>query len=97
MRVRTYLAEEQQFEANHPDLLSDLALDAPDQTAARKTPGTILVIIGESASSDHMKAYQAEYPYDDTPWMSSMMEKDAISSHTRTPATIRQPSRCRRY
>lgn len=72
MRVHDYLGEEEKFNDNHPRLIQDLVLMNPDDTASRKVPGTILVVIGESACRDEMKAYHEDYLYDDTPWMSSM-------------------------
>ena len=40
--------------------------------AEERLPHTIVVVIGESATRDHMKVFNDEYCYDNTPWMSSM-------------------------
>lgn len=40
-------------------------------TAANRIPGTVIVVIGESATRDHMKAFQPDHPTDTTPWLSS--------------------------
>ena len=37
-------------------------------------PHTILLVIGESASRDYMKAFNKEYKYDTTPWLDKMKE-----------------------
>ncbi len=34
--------------------------------------GTYIVIIGESANRDHMKAFTPDYPENNTPWLSAM-------------------------
>lgn len=39
-----------------------------------KLPGTVIVVIGESANRHHLKAFNPAYPADTTPWLSS--EKD---------------------
>lgn len=38
------------------------------QTTAKELPGTVIVVIGESACRDYMKAFTPSYPYDTTPW-----------------------------
>lgn len=40
-------------------------------TAANRIPGTVIVVIGESATRDHMKAFQSDHLTDTTPWLSS--------------------------
>ena len=37
--------------------------------------GNVLLIIGESANRDHMKAFNPDYPIDTTPWQTSMKGK----------------------
>jgi heptose-I-phosphate ethanolaminephosphotransferase len=36
--------------------------------------GTHIVVIGESESRDHMKAFNPDYPYETTPWLSSVKD-----------------------
>ena len=38
-------------------------------------PHTILLVIGESASRDYMKAFNKEYKYDTTPWLDNMAKR----------------------
>lgn len=40
----------------------------------KKLPGTVLVVIGESETSEHMKAFNEQYPIETTPWLSSEQE-----------------------
>lgn len=44
-----------------------------------RRPSTVMVIIGESASRDHMTAFKPEMEHDTTPWMRRMAED---KSHT---------------
>ena len=44
-----------------------------DQTTAKELPGTVIVVIGESACRDYMKAFTPSYPYDTTPWETKMV------------------------
>ena len=61
-----------------------------------KTPGTIILVIGESSSRDYMKVYNPNFPYDDTPWQGNMRSdnKDfvffdnAYSSYVQTVPTL---------
>lgn len=39
-----------------------------------KLPGTVIVVIGESANRDHMKAFNPDYPAETTPWLSKEKE-----------------------
>ncbi len=38
--------------------------------------GTVLVVIGESANRQHMKAFNANYDRETTPWLSQMLAED---------------------
>jgi heptose-I-phosphate ethanolaminephosphotransferase len=42
-----------------------------DTSTIRKTPGSILLVIGESADRDRMQAFTPSYPEKTTPWESS--------------------------
>lgn len=39
-----------------------------------KLPGAVIVVIGESANRDHMKAFNPDYPAETTPWLSKEKE-----------------------
>ena len=40
-----------------------------DNSMISSVPHTVVVVIGESANRDKLHAYNAEYPFADTPWM----------------------------
>lgn len=72
--VSEYVAQTQEYSAYHDERFADLRLDAPEDALAAKAPGTVIVVIGESASRTFMKAYTPSFPYDDTPWLAARME-----------------------
>lgn len=67
-RVSAYKQEQNLFSQGYDERYQCLQLTNHD-TLAQTTPGTVIVIIGESACRDNMKVYNSSYPYDDTPWM----------------------------
>lgn len=93
--VATYMKELQQYSDKHHEIYKDLKLET-DQTAAQKAPGTIILVIGESASRNYMKVYNPNFPYDDTPWQSDMAAnnpdfiffRNAYSSYVQTVPTL---------
>ena len=68
--VDAYVKQTQEYSVTHDDRYDELTLDGTT-TASVKTPGTVIVVIGESASRNYMKAFTPSFPYDDTPWMSA--------------------------
>lgn len=72
--VSDYVAETQEYSACYDERFAGLKLDTPEDTLAAKAPGTVIVVIGESASRTFMKAYTPTFPYDDTPWLAARME-----------------------
>ncbi|WP_298587431.1 phosphoethanolamine transferase, partial [uncultured Selenomonas sp.] len=72
--VSDYVAETQEYSAYYDERFAGLKLDTPENTLAAKAPGTVIVVIGESASRTFMKAYTPTFPYDDTPWLAARME-----------------------
>lgn len=72
--VSDYVAETQEYSAYYDERFAGLKLDTPEDTLAAKAPGTVIVVIGESASRTFMKAYTPTFPYDDTPWLAARME-----------------------
>ena len=65
-----YVKQMQQYNDNHHLVFDSFNLDK--ETAVNKTPGTIILVIGESSSRDYMKVYNPNFPYDDTPWQGNM-------------------------
>ena len=73
--VTDYVAETQKFSQNYAERFSDLKID-PSQTSAAKTPGTIIFVIGESASRSYMHAFDKNFPFENTPWLDSKLSDD---------------------
>ena len=73
--VTDYVAETQKFSQNYAKRFSDLKID-PSQTSAAKTPGTIIFVIGESASRSYMHAFDKNFPFENTPWLDSKLSDD---------------------
>ena len=73
--VDTYVKQTQEYGLGHDERLQSLAIDQSTSLAA-KAPGTVIFVIGESASRNYMKAYTPSFPYEDTPWLSSQAESD---------------------
>lgn len=95
MDVATYMRELQQYSIHHKDVYNSLQLNT-QETAATGAPGTIIVVIGESASRNYMKVYNPNFDYDDTPWQSEMAAtnpdfiffRNAYSSYVQTVPTL---------
>lgn len=43
-----------------------------------KLPGAVIVVIGESANRNHMKAFNPAYPAETTPWLSKEKDNDSF-------------------
>ena len=67
--VDTYVKQTQTYSLNYEERFASLSIEGT-QTLAAKSPGTVIVVIGESASRNYMKAFTNDYAYDDTPWQS---------------------------
>ena len=92
--VEAYMKELQTYNDKHVSVYKNLQLSTTE-TAAQKTPGTIILVIGESSSRDYMKMYTPDFPYDDTPWQGSLYAdpnfnvfKHAYSSYVQTVPTL---------
>lgn len=81
-----YLTNSQKAAAAHNKNLEEFSFvgSQPD-----KLPGTVIVVIGESANRNHLKAFNPEYPADTTPWLSS--EKDNKNFYLMTNAYTNYP------
>ncbi len=74
--VTTYVNQTQEYSIGHDERLNSLLIDA-DNTLAAKAPGTVIVVIGESASRNYMKSFSPDFAYDDTPWFSEKLASNA--------------------
>ncbi|MSV25567.1 phosphoethanolamine transferase [Selenomonas sp. WCA-380-WT-3B 3/] len=70
--VRSYVSQTQEYSVGHDERLDSLMIDSRT-TLAAKAPGTVILVIGESASRNYMKAYTPDFPYEDTPWLSQKL------------------------
>ena len=70
--VTTYVEQTQSYGNGHDDRYESLDIDGT-QTLPARTPGTVIVVIGESASRDYMHAFTPDFPYEDTPWLDSQL------------------------
>lgn len=69
--VKEYLATNLQYTQNMQERISKLQVTSLNKS---QKPQTILLVIGESASRDYMKAFNKEYKYDTTPWLDRMAQ-----------------------
>ena len=72
--VSTYVEQTQEYGVGHDERLDDLAIDTYEALPA-KAPGTVILVIGESASRDYMHAYTPSFPYEDTPWLDEKLSQ----------------------
>lgn len=72
--VTDYAAQTKLYNKNRSERLADLKIDAKNALPA-KINGTVILIIGESASRDYMHAYNPNFPFENTPWLENKLEK----------------------
>lgn len=68
--VTDYAAQTQLYSQNRAERLAELKISSENNLN-----GTIILVIGESASRDYMHAYNPNFPFDDTPWLESKLAK----------------------
>ena len=68
--VTEYVAELQEYNTDYAQRFDELTIDQSNALST-KAPGTVIVVIGESASRDYMRAFNPKCPFDDTPWLSA--------------------------
>ena len=67
--VSQYVQDTQEYGTHYIERFDGLQLTGGSPTLAQKAPGTVIIVIGESASRNYMKTYTPDFPYDDTPWL----------------------------
>ena len=72
--VADYAAQNQRYSHGRDERLADMKIDAT-KTLPAHVKGTVIFVIGESASRTYMHAYNPKFPFDDTPWLDSKLEK----------------------
>ena len=73
--VTEYVAETQEYNIGHSERVADLKIDDVNSTLAAKSKGTIIFVIGESASRSYMKAFNPKFEFDNTTWLSDKMNE----------------------
>ena len=94
--VSQYVHETQEYSTHYLERFDGLQL-SDRMTLAQKAPGTVIVVIGESASRNYMKAYTPDFPYDDTPWLDQRLNdpdfivfRNAYSSWPQTVPSLQR-------
>ena len=72
--VSDYAEQNRRYTEDRAARVADLHIDVTN-TLPAKLNGTIIFVIGESASRTYMHAYNPKFPFDDTPWLDSKLEK----------------------
>ena len=81
--VTTYVEETQSYGLHQDERYASLIVDTENTLAAR-APGTVIFIIGESASRDYMHYFTPEFPYENTPWLEQMAGRDGFYVYPNT-------------
>ncbi|MFC2743874.1 MAG: phosphoethanolamine transferase [Selenomonas artemidis] len=81
--VTDYVEQTQTYGLHRDERYNSLIIDGENTLAAR-APGTVIFIIGESASRDYMHIYTPGFPYDDTPWMEEMTQNPGFILYQNT-------------
>ena len=75
--AHTYMVKSEAIKTSHTKNLENFKLYGdPKQRLLQQLPGSIIVVIGESANRDHMSAFSPSYPSETTPWLSSQIKND---------------------
>ena len=99
--VTEYVAEVQEYDIGHSERVAELKIDDVNSTLAAISKGTVIVVIGESASRSYMKAFNPEFQFDDTPLLNEKMNagfeangfivyKNAYSSWSQTVPSLQR-------
>ena len=87
--VTTYVEQTQSYGNGHDERYDALDIDGT-QTLAARAPGTVIVVIGESASRDYMHAFTPSFPYPDTPWLDENLGNSDFNVFTNAYASWSQ-------
>ena len=81
--VTDYTKQTQLYSKNRAERLADLKISAKNDLN-----GTIILVIGESASRDYMHIYNPDFPFDNTIWLESKLEKKFLVKNLPEDAKI---------
>ena len=76
--AKEYIDSVKVAEQVHEEHAKVFHLDSGAVPLTKKLPGTVLVVIGESETSEHMKAFNGAYPVETTPWLSFEQKEDGF-------------------
>lgn len=73
----TYIHEIRSMSARHHEILKNFKLTGDvENSLIKKLPGSVILVIGESAAKDRMKAFTPGYSSETTPWLSSVKNRN---------------------
>lgn len=89
----TYIHEIRSMSARHHEILKNFKLTGDvENSLIKKLPGSVILVIGESAAKDRMKAFTPGYSSETTPWLSSVKSSNEfyLFDHTYScyPVTV---------
>ena len=91
--AKEYIKEEKRLMKGHAEAVKKIVLDECPETDSDET---VILVIGESANRDHMKAFNEGYPEETTPWLSENKEEDGFylfrNAYSNFPQTIQSLS-----
>ena len=94
--VTEYVAQLQEYKTDYAQRFEDLTIDR-SKALSKAAPGTVIMVIGESASRDYMRAFNPQCPFDDTPWLSSrtldegfLLYRNAYASWSQTVPVLQR-------
>ena len=82
--------EEKKLMKGHPEAVKKIILDHSPETTGDET---VILVIGESANRDHMKAFNEEYPEETTPWLSENKDENGFYLFKNTYSNFPQTAR----
>lgn len=74
-RVKERLETERLYAQEHDKRYAALQVDTQNALIAN-APGTVILVIGESASRDYMHVYDSSLPYANTPWLEEKLNDE---------------------
>ena len=71
--VTDYAAETQKYSEGHAERFANLKINSSEHPK-----GTIIFVIGESASRTYMHAFNKNFPFENTPWLENFSNKNFV-------------------
>ncbi|WP_296955486.1 phosphoethanolamine transferase [uncultured Dialister sp.] len=82
--AKKHIRDMEKVRGQHRENLKKLEVETEN------TPDRIVLVIGESANRDHMKAFNPDYPVDSTPWETRMKEEKGFYLFPRSYSNFTQ-------